>query len=331
MLLCVAGASLAPTDAVGQGGDPVAAEALFQQGKVLWGQGRWQDACARFEASMAHEASVSVLLKIARCREREGKLAQAWYQYHRALTLNLDQHRDRPGRRQELETFAREALAEIEPRLPRLTVELATTPAGARVTRDDVELPQASLGEALPVDPGPHELLASAPGFSAARELVTLGEREARTVRLILEPTPASTQPDAPARLTPVLVSGPTPALSGAPSEPAPRRWSGARVGSVAAFSASALALGGAAYLGIETLRLVGRSSAYCTPDNACQPAGLEQREEASRAQRKGLVLLGFGLGLAGMGLTLWVAGSPGASRGRAVVGPGSLALEGAW
>src|SRR4051812_40177212 len=78
--------------------DPVAAEALFQQARELLKQGAWGEACSKFETSMELDPSVSVLLKIARCREHEGKLAQAWYQLQRARALNLEQHRGRPAR-----------------------------------------------------------------------------------------------------------------------------------------------------------------------------------------------------------------------------------------
>lgn len=314
--------------------DPVAAEALFQQGKESWAKGRWQEACARFEASMELEPSVSVALKIARCREREGKLAQAWYQVQRAAALNLDTHRDRPARREELARVAREALADLEPRVPRLTVALPSPPAGVLVLRDGVALPLASLGEALPVDPGLHEIVASAPGFSGVRVEVALREGEARSVTLALDPAPPALSSSAPAASSsaPVaLATTSTPAPAPSPSSVAPRGRSVRRGVGMAAGAVGLGALGVAGYLGVETLRLLKRSAPECTRDNACTQEGLALRGDASRAQSWGFVSLGVGLGLVGVGVALLLPGSTPAASARLVVAPGNVAVEGAW
>jgi hypothetical protein len=54
------------------------------------------------------------------------------------------------------------------------------------VTRDDVELPRAALGEALPLDPGAHQVSASAPGFRAVTRAMTIEEGKTATVAITL-------------------------------------------------------------------------------------------------------------------------------------------------
>src|SRR5688572_16853311 len=119
--------------------DPVLAEAEFQHGWALLEKGDWPAACARFEASMALEPAVSTALRIAACREREGKLATAWYEYQKALKLN-DELPQSEERRAELAGYARAALAALEPKVPRLRVVLRAPPEGASVHKNGVPL-----------------------------------------------------------------------------------------------------------------------------------------------------------------------------------------------
>jgi hypothetical protein len=69
--------------------------------------------------------------------------------------------------------------------VPRLTLSLAPgAPAGALVSRDGIELGSASLGLALPVDPGDHVITVSAPGRAQNRLVVALKEGERRELVL---------------------------------------------------------------------------------------------------------------------------------------------------
>src|SRR5690242_20156658 len=69
-------------------GDPVAAEALFQAAVELLERNDASGACAKFAASQELDPAVSTLVQLAKCREREGKLAEAWYLLQQALKLN---------------------------------------------------------------------------------------------------------------------------------------------------------------------------------------------------------------------------------------------------
>ena len=112
--------------------DPVGAEALFNSGKALLAEGDWAAACDKFEKSSALDLAVSTVVKIARCREHDGKVASAWYQYERALNLNREIPAPSEHRRAELDDLMSKAVAALEPRIPKLRITVHAAPAGAR-------------------------------------------------------------------------------------------------------------------------------------------------------------------------------------------------------
>lgn len=160
--------------------DPIAAEALFQEARKLIKAGDYEKACPKFEAALALYPSASTMLNIADCREHEGKVAGAWEAYHRALVLNRETQG--ANRQASIEEAAKQGIGKLEPRLPKLAVAVASPPPGVKVLRDGKELPDTALGEALPADPGEHEVTVSAKGFRPERRSVTL--REGETTRL---------------------------------------------------------------------------------------------------------------------------------------------------
>ena len=175
---------LAPSlaGAQGQARDPAAAEALYKAGRDLVAKGDWDAACPKFEASMSLDPVASTLINIAKCNEHFGHLARAWADYKRALVLN----QDTPGaeRRKTLGDIATRGIEALEPRLPRMRIAVSDRPEGLRVTRDGQELPLAMLGEVVPVDPGSHEVSATAPGYGLDKQ--TVKAEEGKTIEVSL-------------------------------------------------------------------------------------------------------------------------------------------------
>ncbi len=170
--------------------DPVAAEALFKAARALVDKGDYAAGCPKFEASLALNPSASTMINLARCHEREGKVATAWHDYQRALVLNRETAGEQ--RRRSLEAIAQKEIAALEPRVPKLSVVVERAPSGVEVQRDGTTLPAAALGEPLPIDPGPHEIRASAPGHQTETRAITLAEGQTETVALTLRPLAAS-------------------------------------------------------------------------------------------------------------------------------------------
>jgi tetratricopeptide (TPR) repeat protein len=164
--------------------DPAAAEALFRSGRDLIAAGNYVEGCPKFDASFALDPSIGSLLNIAKCHEHEGKIASAWADYQQALALNRDTHG--AERQARLEKIARDRIAALEPRLPKLQITVAQPPIGLKVLRDSREMPVASLGEALPMDPGQHEVSASAPGYRTETRSVALEEGKTAALEIAL-------------------------------------------------------------------------------------------------------------------------------------------------
>jgi hypothetical protein len=175
--------------------DPAAAEALYKAGRDLVAKGDWDTGCPKFDASMTLDPVASTLLNIAKCHEHYGRLARAWADYKRALVLN----QDTPGaeRRKTLGDIATRGIEALEPRLPKMKILLRERPEGVRVTRDGQEMPLAMLGEVIPVDPGDHEVAASAPGYAREQRKVKL--EEGKTIEVELHLAPSTEAPKTPA------------------------------------------------------------------------------------------------------------------------------------
>lgn len=165
--------------------DPAAAEALFRAGRDLVKKGDYAAGCPKFEAALELNPSAGTMLNIAKCHEHDGKLATAWEDYHRARTFNRETAGN--ARKRELDDIANQGIKDLEPRLPRLRVVVPAPPSGIEVLRDGKDVPSAAWGEALPVDPGKHEVRARAPGRKPRTVEVTLEEGKTSTVEIALE------------------------------------------------------------------------------------------------------------------------------------------------
>jgi tetratricopeptide (TPR) repeat protein len=254
-----------------------AAEALFRDARELIEAGNYAQGCPKFEAALALHASASTQLNIARCRQQEGRIASAWAGYKRALVLN----RETRGaeRQRELEQIALAGIAELEPTLPRLRIELRERPDGLRIERGGRQLPLASLGESLPADPGTHTIVASAPGYRTLSRSALLEPGKTTTVEIALEPDPSVAVSPAP------VVEPPAPADSGAAESPVPT-WAWVAGGS------GLLLVGAGVYFLIDDLNAIARLREHCDESGGrttCEP-GYDYQADNARKNR------GFGL-----------------------------------
>lgn len=159
--LSVAVVSLGVPASAQPSADAAAAETLFQEARGLIAEGRYAEACAKFEASQKLDPGVGTLLNLGDCYERAGKLASAWSTYrsaHAEATKAGQADRQRN---------AEKLAARIEPLLERLVVEVspdADVP-GLEVKRNGRTLLRAEWGVAIPLDPGTYTIEAIAPGY----------------------------------------------------------------------------------------------------------------------------------------------------------------------
>jgi len=178
--------ALAPAvSAAEPGGDPVAlAEALFQQGKQLLERGDAHAACPKLAESLRLDRATGTLLALAMCHEVEGRLASAWAEYLEVIA------RAKKDGRADREEAARQWAQKLEARLSTLSVAVPAAVAeipGLRVRRDSVALDAPAWSTAVPVDPGPHVVVATAPGRETwTTTVVVAGAAERRTVSVPL-------------------------------------------------------------------------------------------------------------------------------------------------
>jgi hypothetical protein len=126
-------ATLVVSQAHAQGGNTVAAEALFEDGRTLFEAGQYTEGCPKLAESYRLDPATGTLLALALCREGEGKLATAWAKFKDA------EGRAKQEGREDRATIASERAAALRPRLSSLAVDvppdMASTPGFERWRR----------------------------------------------------------------------------------------------------------------------------------------------------------------------------------------------------
>ena len=161
--------------------DPAGAQALHDEAKALMKDGKWSAACPKLEESQRLSPAVGTRFKLADCLEHTGRTASAWANFLGvAATAKEKGQKDR-------EIEARTRAAALEPKLSRLAIVVpeASRVAGLDVKRDGESVGAAQWGTPLPVDPGVHEVLASAPGKRAYKAQLEIAG-DASTAKVLI-------------------------------------------------------------------------------------------------------------------------------------------------
>src|SRR5205085_12007916 len=102
--------------AASQGRDPVAAEALFRDGRDAFKKGDWATACPKFAESQRLDPATGTLFNLADCEEHAGKTASAWLRWRDLIdALRTNQTDERYA-------MAQQHASALEARLPKLRV-----------------------------------------------------------------------------------------------------------------------------------------------------------------------------------------------------------------
>src|SRR5262249_29878004 len=137
----------------------VLAEESFRQGKALMAANRIDEACPKFEESFKIKTTSGAMINLAACHEQQSKTASAWSEFKEAARLA------RRNNETERAAVADERAAALEPTLSRLQIDAANRVPGFQVQRDGIDVGVALLGFPIAADPGPHKVVASAPGY----------------------------------------------------------------------------------------------------------------------------------------------------------------------
>jgi hypothetical protein len=296
--------------------DKAAAQTLFDEGRKLMAAGKFAEACPKLAESQKLDPGVGTQFNLSDCYERMGQTASAWAGFlEAASSAKAMGQADR-------EKVARERAAALAPRLSKITItSAAASLAGLEIKRDGVPVGRALWGTAIPVDPGPHMIEATAPGKKPWQTTAKIEGEKANVVVSI-------------------------PMLEDAPVEPATAQVAtsaapGADVGSPGSGRRTiALVIGGVGVvgLGVGTVFALSAKSkkddslANCLAGpNLCSQAGVDKRNEALSAGDVATVAMGAGAILVAAGVVLFVT-APSGEKSRAMlvpsVGPGSASLS---
>jgi hypothetical protein len=192
------------------------AERLFRSGEKKFDAGNRAEACADFDASLKLAPKLGTLLNVALCHEATGRPATAWHEYHHAAAWATQN-----GQRDRRE-YALAHLAALEPKLPRVGLQLPPFIAIAGIDLDGEPLPEQRWYLPLFLDPGEHVVAVTAPGKQ--RTTVRFRVVDSPTEQLVVIPS---------------LIDDPNAGKS-------PTSASGFPTWAVVAIGAGALVLGGA-------------------------------------------------------------------------------------
>jgi hypothetical protein len=193
------------------------ARELFKEGDQLQRAGHFAEALDKFQRAQQVFAAPTNLLRIAECDAALGRLVESAEAYREVLRSPLPA--GAPPAFQAAVDQAKAELSQVEPRIPRLVVQVQ--PAGVQNPQmqiDGQNVPGALLGEPMPLDAGVHQIAVLAPGYASTEQQVELKEHDSKTIALTLNPNPAAASGAAIAATPPP----PPPVLGGATPPPPP-------------------------------------------------------------------------------------------------------------
>lgn len=290
-----------------------AAEALFRDGRALYDQGKYPEACAKFAESQRLDPAPGTLLNLAGCYEKNGQTASAWATFKEAMAAAHVKGRT------DWEDLARTRASALEPTLSRLTIAVASKADGLTVTRDGSNVGSAEWGTAIPVDPGTHAVDAQAPHRKPFHQSI-----------------------DVPSGGASVTVSvGELDAADESGGSPEPETHSNGSTQRTIG-----LVVGGLGIIGVGVGTAFGLTAMskendatqhHCDATNHCDPQGVQLGKDAQSAATASTIAFAVGgVALAG-GLLLYFTAPKGSSaptvglRATALPGGGAFGIQGAW
>jgi hypothetical protein len=149
-----------------------AADAAFKQGRELYKQNKYAEACEQFEKSQQLDPANGTLFNIAQCSEKIGKLATAAASYREVIAHDTNAER---------KASAAERLKALTPRVPKLVVNVASPPPGIIVELDSKSSPRTiEANKPIEIDFGDYTVVVRARGYNEFMSRVKISQ-EAKT------------------------------------------------------------------------------------------------------------------------------------------------------
>ncbi|WP_434042815.1 MULTISPECIES: PEGA domain-containing protein [Sorangium] len=270
-------AAATPSSASAQGpGDVESARVLFVQGAKLARQGRWEEARALYSRSLEIKPAPLTRYSLGVAQKELGQFAGALASF-RAFLAEPSTPATAP-----YVGPARDAVAALEARVGRATIAVRPGKVEGLTLVVDGKPARGGPGHVVELDPGDHEVVASAPGYRSAAARFTVDAGGSVEVPLALAPRTA-------AAVHASAAGGGLPPVAD-PSDASPSRT----------FPIVVMGVGGALFAGGAVLGISGVKQASAARTSA--------GADASAARAKGIVgdvLGGVGLATVGVGLYL--------------------------
>jgi hypothetical protein len=175
-----AGGAAAPLD------DVTRADALFAEGVKLR-ESAPEVACTKFRESLQlNPQAIGVLLNVAMCDERQGRIASAVQRYRETRQRAVEQ------RFPEYQKASEDKIDKLGPLVPHLTIRFdKAPPPETKIVIDDRVIPLSAL-DRVPLDPGERLVVISSPGRIAFERRVSIALREHRELTVPALQRPSS-------------------------------------------------------------------------------------------------------------------------------------------
>jgi hypothetical protein len=285
------------------------ARVSFQEGVALMAANNCAAALAKFQAVTRVRRTPQVLFNIGECEERLGKLVSALGNFRLAASAAEG---DRKAKDVQETVGAR--IETLEGRIPKLAIRRGDGALTSTILLDGVELGAAEISAEIPVDPGPHTVVARVDDREVWRETVAVEERDSKTVEVAIEAAPVEPPPPPPVERAP---------------DPPKRVEKRSKVPAIVALGAGvASGVVGAVFLGLRGGTLSDLDD-LCGGDTTCPPSA-ESTADKGRLYT-GIAEVTIGLGIVGVatGVVLLVTGGDGASPAPAPAPAARLGVRG--
>ncbi len=163
----------------------VVARRMFEQGRALQEHNEWAHAIVKYRQALTIKDTPGLRYRVGYCEEQLGHLVEAGLEYKRAAELL-----ESGVQAEDVAELLPPALAAVERRTPQITLSLKQPVPGATLRIDGHPVAKNLLGQRIPLNPGRHDVLVSAPGYRDSKIGLDLREAERRRViaRLVRDP-----------------------------------------------------------------------------------------------------------------------------------------------
>ena len=179
--VCLLACTLAAPLRAQTGDDPAA---LFQQGKQLYGEGKFEEAYQAYKRAFELQPAFDIAGNLGNVEVKLGKHRDAVV-HLRYVLANMPPSYD-PERREQISQRTKELLAESLKHVA--SIKLAITPDGTEVAVDNEKMGTTPLRDDVVLAPGKHTLVATRQGYQTLTHEVDAAAGTTETLRMSLSP-----------------------------------------------------------------------------------------------------------------------------------------------